>query len=120
MAHTFEYNGITVEYSPPIVRTRQTRNRLMTKLLMAHGYDDAQSIPDSDYESLNEYATVIARSCARGASWWVDSDASLEDVRKGYEAFMNEDERLYDLLVIAGRATEPPKKTNTNTETTLE
>lgn len=118
MGHTFEFDGITVEYYPPVIRCRQARNRLMTKMLIAHGYSDAESVPDSVYESFNEYTTVIARSCARGAVWWVDPDATLDDVRKGYEAFIEQPEELYDLVVKANRATEPPKKTPSTTTAT--
>lgn len=120
MAHTFEWDGVTVEFYPALVRTRQIRNRLMTKLLLAHGYQDTESTPDGEWERLHEYANSVSRSCARGAVWWVDSDASLEQVRLAFEAFQEQPERLYDLFVTAIKETEPPKKTVTNTETKSE
>lgn len=117
MAHTFEFDGITVEYHPAVVKTRLKRGRIIGKLMQAYGYvhenpkGDERIISDAEWDSFLEYAGHMAQSCATGAAWWVDENASSGDLQAAYEAFLETDATLFDVLRIARRAVEPPKKT---------
>lgn len=117
MAHTFEFDGVTVEYYPAVVKTRLKRGRIIAKLMAAYHYvhesprADETIISDADWDSFLEYAGHLAQSCATGAAWWVDENASTADLQTGYEAFLETDGALFDALRMARRAVEPPKKT---------
>lgn len=117
MAHTFEFDGVKVEYYPAVVKTRLKRGRIISKLMQAYNYvvenptGSQQVISDDEWDAFLEYAGHLAQSCATGAAWWADENASLGDLQAAYEAFLDTDATLFDVLRIARSAVEPPKKT---------
>lgn len=117
MAHTFEFNGVKVEYYPAVVKTRLKRGRILSKLMQAYNYvvenptGSQQVISDVEWDAFLEYAGHLAQACATGAAWWTDENASLADLQTAYETFLESDAELYDKLRSALSAVKPPKKT---------
>lgn len=124
MAHTFEHDGVTVEYSPAIVKTRQKRGRILSKLMAAYGYvfdspvQGQSIITEGEFDDMTEYAEHLSQSNAQGAAWWIDDNAAPDSLCASYEAFNNSDPELITLLRTARRAVQAPKKTDTNAKAT--
>lgn len=124
MAHTFEYDGITVEYTPAIVKTRMKRGRILQKLMQSFGYvienpgAGQQIVSDGEFEDMTEFAEHLAQTHAPGAAWWLDDNADAGALCEAYMAFCASDGALLDQLRTARRAVQPPKKTSTNTSAT--
>lgn len=115
MAHTFEYDGKTIEFFPATVRTTLEQRRISRKLLAAYGYETSSEVPENEWDNMTDFAAYAAQTCVTDAVWWVNSMASLDDTRKAYEAFMAESSEFFGLLLIAENAVKPPKKTPSKT-----
>lgn len=111
-SHKFTFDEVEVEYFPATVRTSLEARRIQSKLLDAYGYmaADAPSVPRDEWDNIAEFSTAMSQ-CRSSATWWINSNATAEQVRVAYETFMEQDPDLFDLFVAANRATMPPKKT---------
>jgi hypothetical protein len=109
--HTFTHEGVAVEYFPATVRTALEARRIQGKILDAYGYMtvDAPPVPRDEWDNVSEFSTAMSQ-CKSAAAWWVNSNATAEQVRAAYELFMEQDPDLFDKFVEANRATMPQKK----------
>lgn len=115
--YTFEYEGVEVRYFPAVVRTHLEKRRIHRKLLEAYGYLGTPTIPDDEFDDMEEYSSAMSQ-CKTTAAWWVSSNASPERVREAYELFLEQDTDLFAEFLHANSVTRPAKKTIMTTSQT--
>jgi hypothetical protein len=106
--HTFEHEGIVVEYYPPIIRTQLEKRRIMRALIDAYNLN-GQDIPADVWDNWDEFGTAMAQSKA-DAPWWTSSMATPERIREAFECFMEQDAMLLSKMLTASNAVSVPKK----------
>jgi hypothetical protein len=120
--HTFEYNGVIVEYYPATVRTTLAYSRLLGYLLSSFDCEDgaAMALKDpEEWQNMLQFAGAIAQAKVNTpVDWWVNSVSGVEKTRAAYEAMLGEGPTLWNLLYLANDATQPPKKTVVTTKET--
>jgi hypothetical protein len=114
--YTFEYEGIEVQFNRGTVRSGIEARHIVQKLLSAYGFYDGNLAPDDMYGLIDEYASCTARSKTE-AAWWGHSNMSEEEIKRRFEIFLDEDERLYLELRQAHIATKQPQKKAAATST---
>lgn len=114
MEHKFEYDGMEVVMRSPTVGDRITRRLMVQKLRRALGYEPGQPIADDIYEALFEYADIMAKTQSPGSPWWKAAGDAPEELRAGYECYMQMDAELFDAISLAEASTTPEKKVTRN------
>jgi hypothetical protein len=111
--HTFEHDGVTVEFMPSTVRTLLEKRRILRALIEAHGWQD-EDIMIGPWEEFENFATAMAQSRA-DAPWWANSMATPERIREAFECFMEQPPSLLNQFLKASTIVSTPKKTTPNT-----
>jgi hypothetical protein len=108
-AHTFEYDGVTVEYYPAVIETQLEKRRIMRALIDAYGLQ-GQDVPARQWDHWDECGSFAAQSKA-DAPWWVDSMNTPEAIRAALECWLAQPPELLNKITAASNAVKVPKKT---------
>lgn len=106
--HTFEHDGVTVEYYPAVVRTQLEKRRIMRALIEAFQLQ-GQDIAADVWDNFDEFGSAMAQSKA-DAPWWTGSMAAPQRIREAFECFMEQDPSLLSKMLTASNAVSVPKK----------
>lgn len=109
MVHTFEYDGITVEYYPAVIETQLEKRRIMRALIEAYDLQ-GQDVPGKLWDNWDEFASFIAQSKTI-APWWCDSMAAPQQIREALECWLKQPPELLSKITVASNAVSVPKKT---------